>query len=160
MQVEGIPVTKRSGRIHTVSRVQNRSGAVHRERELTIALRTLHADRGSLNVVAAQLPGELGTVLGIVLTPHIDPRLASDAPLLAVLNGGSNAGSATGDTTGSTGPGGGSAHVDRDDDRDGSERSRGELDQASSGERREGGGGERDHLEEGSKGRGLVLVVV
>lgn len=85
------------------------------------------------------------------MTPHFRPGVASDAPLLAVRDGGGDARSTTGDTASGTSPGGGGAHLDRDDDRDGEEGSRGVLDQAGGGDGGEGGGGEGDHFEGDSR---------
>lgn len=149
MQVAGMPVTRRSSivELHHQLRTTDRGQSKRVHKELTIA-RALHADSGRSDVVAAQLPGKLSTVLSVLTLRRLDGRLASNAPLLAVRDGGGNTGGAASDTTSSTSPGGGRAHLDSDGDSyEGKEWSRGILDQAGSGDGRECGGGERDHLE-------------
>jgi hypothetical protein len=129
MQVAGIPVTRRSSRRNLNDQLSktNRRPSKEVHKEHTIA-RALHADSGRSDVVAAQLPGELSTILRVLSLRRLDGKLASNTLLLAVRDGGGNSGGATEDTTSSTGPGGGRAHLNGDgNSNDGKERSRGVL---------------------------------
>ena len=105
-------------------------------------------DIGCLDIVAASFPSNL---LAIPLGRHGTARMLNISSLLLGLSDavddcvGSTSG-ASNDTSYSTNPSGGSAHVDRDSDRDRSEWCRAELDQSNKRSSADNGLSECNHV--------------